>query len=372
MFKAIPKEPLESGVGQAKENVSEANKKDVTDFTNAIVNLASNEELSNSQRSALNRLSTELNQRAEIGRPVTEEDLKNLQNDERYRSAFNVLQNIAEDDPKILENVLGGLEVLEGIPFLAPAGRLARLARLGRVSQVSLKQTPGRPLRAVVEGVKVRSATPRELKEGIEGVTVGIGKETKTLVPVGTRASSRPPNTSLGRKTRIFMIPPADYTPDKIENVKQSQTKTLNFIIDREGFKSKPYDDGAQTSIGFGTKSEEGQQSITKQEAVEAAQEYLVNNVYPEIDFIQENGTRGLTENQITAVSSLIYNVGLPKWLNSKSRQLLLDGKFEDFKKEAFTGPNAFLTREPKLLAGLKKRRETEEKLFDTPYVPLG
>jgi len=357
---------------QAEKIVSEANKKDITDFTSVIVNLASSEELSNSQRSALDRLSTELNQRAEMGRPVTEEDLKNLQDDVRYRSAFNVIQNIAEDDPKILENVLGGLEVLQGIPFLAPAGRLAQLTRVGRVGRVSLKETPGKPLRAVVEGVKVRSATPRELKEGIEGVKIRIGGKTETKVPVGTRASSRPPNTSLGRKTPIFMIPPADYTPDKIENVKQVQTKTLNFIIAREGFKPKPYDDVEQTSIGFGTKAEEGQQSITKQEAVEAAQEYLVNNVYPEIDFIQENGTRGLTENQVTAVSSLIYNVGLPKWLNSKSRQLLLDGKFEEFKKEAFTGPNAFLTKEPKFLAGLKNRREIEAKLFDTPYVPLG
>jgi GH24 family phage-related lysozyme (muramidase) len=362
-------QPLQSGVGQTI--VSEANKKDIADFTGVIANLTSSEELSNSQRSALNRLSTELNQRAEMGRPVTEKDLKNLQDDVRYRSAFNVFQNIAEDDPQILENILGGLEVLEGFPFTAPAGKLSgRLAR--EAIRVSLKETPGKPLRAVVEGVKVRSATPRELKEGIEGVKISIGKKTETKVPVGTRASSRPPNTSFGRKTPIFMIPPADYTPDKIEDVKQIQTKTLNFIIAREGFKPKPYGDVEQTSIGFGTKAEEGQQSITKQEAVEKAQEYLVNNVYPEIDFIQENGTRGLTENQVTAVSSLIYNVGLPKWLNSKSRQLLLDGKFEEFKKEALTGPNAFLTKEPKFLTGLKNRREIEAKLFDTPYVPLG
>ena len=388
---------------QAEKIVSEANKKDITDFTSVIVNLASSEELSNSQRSALDRLSTELNQRAEMGRPVTEEDLKNLQDDVRYRSAFNVIQNIAEDDPKILENVLGGLEILGAIPAFAPVGRTTQAIRavLGpstkavpktgrfRLTKQRTGQDPPTGILATSEGgrtvayvqaVKTRPE-PTRVPEGVVAGLRRVGQpgaklpeSTRTGVRGTVRPENLPSDRSLGggRRGVVFAIPFSSDSEEQIEESRNLQNETLNFIIAREGFKPKPYDDVEQTSIGFGTKAEEGQQSITKQEAVEAAQEYLVNNVYPEIDFIQENGTRGLTENQVTAVSSLIYNVGLPKWLNSKSRQLLLDGKFEEFKKEAFTGPNAFLTREPKFLAGLKNRREIEAKLFDTPYVPLG
>ena len=102
---------------------------------------------------------------------------------------------------------------------------------------------------------------------------------------------------------------------------------------------------------------------------------YLQAEVYPEIDFIQENGTYNLNADQMTALSSLIYNVGSPAWRTSKARKALLEGNLEVFIEQAFSGPTAFGTgSEQGFLKGLQKRRKREQALFEdgSSAIPVG
>lgn len=75
------------------------------------------------------------------------------------------------------------------------------------------------------------------------------------------------------------------------------------FIKSLEGFSSTPYHDGAQTSIGYGTKAN-GRSSITREQAEQEMIAYAEQHCLPAF------GDRGLSPNQLTAAVSFCYNTG--------------------------------------------------------------
>jgi len=163
--------------------------------------------------------------------------------------------------------------------------------------------------------------------------------------------------------------------------VLEFEKNTISYIEGLEKFSATPYPDGKlpdgsqRYSIGYGTISEKGAKRISKQEASQRMKTYLQAEVYPEIDFIQENGTYNLNADQMTALSSLIYNVGSPAWRTSKARKALLEGNLEVFIEQAFSGPTAFGTgSEQGFLKGLQKRRKREQALFEdgSSAIPVG
>ena len=163
--------------------------------------------------------------------------------------------------------------------------------------------------------------------------------------------------------------------------VLEFEKNTISYIEGLEKFSATPYPDGKlpdgsqRYSIGYGTISEKGAKRISKQEASQRMKTYLQAEVYPEIDFIQENGTYNLNADQMTALSSLIYNVGSPAWRTSKAREALLEGNLEVFIEQAFSGPTAFGTgSEQGFLKGLQKRRKREQALFEdgSSAIPVG
>ena len=318
-----------------------------------------------------------------------------------------------DDDPEILENIFNAMEVAGAIPMLAPVGRSALLARSGvqgvrnllglaaksrssgtgafkataqRSAQatgpgsggvVFTSQQGGRTT-ATVQVVKTRprvvTNVPKGTKAGLRRVGDKFAEQPRKGTRGNLRAENAPAPLGGNRKAVLFAIPYDNSSEEEIEASTEFQNNALNYIISLEDFSNKPYKDGEATSIGYGTRAEEGQQSITREDAAQKAQEYLEKEVYPEIDFIQENGSRSLNKRQIIALSSLIYNVGSPAWRKSKAREALLAGDMETFKEEAFSGPNAFLTRDPSFLAGLRNRRKKELALFEDvgPTVPVG
>ena len=393
-----------------QENIDDP---DTLDFANFLIRLEENDEIGKSQRSAIKRLTDEITQRSSMGMPLTKEMLSKLQEDSRFKGAFNAINRIKDDDPEILENVFNAMEVAGAIPMLAPVGRGALLARSGakgarnllglaakskpattggfkataqRSAQatgpgsggvVFTSQQGGRTT-ATVQVVKTRPGVVTNIPKGTKAGLRRVGDKFAEQPRKGTRGNLRAENAPapLGgnRKAILFAIPFDNSSEEEIEASTEIQNNALNYIIGLEDFSNKPYKDGDATSIGFGTRAKEGQQSITRDEAAQEAQVYLEKEVYPEIDFIQENGSRSLNERQIVALSSLIYNVGSTAWRKSKARKALLAGDMETFKEEAFSGPNAFLTKNPSFLAGLKNRREKELALFEDnrPRVPVG
>lgn len=393
-----------------QENIDDP---DTLDFANFLIRLEESDELGRTQRQAIKRLTGEITQRSTMGMPLTKEMLSKLQEDSRFKGAFNAINRIKDDDPEILENVFNAMEVAGAIPMLAPVGRGALLARSGakgarnllglaakskspttggfkataqRSAQatgpgsggvVFTSQQGGRTT-ATVQVVKTRPGVVTNVPKGTKAGLRRVGDKFAEQPRKGTRGNLRAENAPapLGgnRKAVLFAVPFDNSSEEEIEASTEIQNNALNYIIGLEDFSNKPYKDGDATSIGFGTRAEEGQQSITRDEAAQEAQVYLEKEVYPEIDFIQENGSRSLNKRQIIALSSLIYNVGSTAWRKSKAREALLAGDMETFKEEAFSGPNAFLTKNPSFLAGLKNRREKELALFedDRPRVPVG
>jgi GH24 family phage-related lysozyme (muramidase) len=397
-----------------QENIDDP---DTLDFANFLIRLEENDEIGKSQRSAIKRLTGEITQRSTMGMPLTKEMLSKLQEDSRFKGAFNAINRLKDDDPEILENVFNAMEVAGTIPMLAPVGRGTLLARAGvrgvrnllglpatsrssrtggfrltaqRSAQatgpgsggvVFTSQQGGRTT-ATIQVVKTRPGVVTNVPKGRYLPKAGlrrVGDKFAEQPRKGTRgnltAENAPAPLGGNRRAVLFAIPYDNSSEEEIEASTEFQNNALNFIISLEDFSNKPYKDGEATSIGYGTRAEEGQQSITRDEAAQKAQVYLEKEVYPEIDFIQENGSRSLNKRQIIALSSLIYNVGSTAWRKSKARKALLAGDMETFKEEAFSGPNAFLTKNPSFLAGLKNRREKELALFEDdrpPRVPLG
>ena len=391
----------------------EITEEDLLNTVNVISSLSSSENLSSQQRITLDKLSKELTLRDKMGQPITEELFLRLREGPRFKDAFNVLENIEEDNQDILKAILVGTDAISAMPMIAPAAGTARAA--GRAVSAGVRRLLGvKPRKLPVRGETTGSFKALGLRTGkggnlpqgqlsttmVNGRTVGTVQLVKTIkakaskAPVGAgtgragpgfAASTQPnvratvarrnlpPSTSLGGKRGVvvFAIPYENASQEELNTAAAVQTYTLNFVISNEDFRSEPYEDGKNAdgtkrySIGYGTKSEKNAESIDEDQAMARAQAYLEENVYPEIDFIQENAKVPLEPHQITALSSLIFNVGGSQWGESRARKALLAGDFETFKEQAFTGPTAFLTRNPTLIKGLKNRRAEEVYLFE-------
>jgi GH24 family phage-related lysozyme (muramidase) len=74
-----------------------------------------------------------------------------------------------------------------------------------------------------------------------------------------------------------------------------------------------------------------------------------------------------LNDNQKTALTSLIYNVGQEEFKKSKAYDNLISGNMEGFKKEAFDSKEGFVYSKGDLSKGLINRRQEELNLFNKP-----
>lgn len=143
----------------------------------------------------------------------------------------------------------------------------------------------------------------------------------------------------------------------------------IDFIKAREGFSAKCYYDGAQSSIGYGTKCgtkahASGQHSITKAAAEVAMRQEIVSSYIPNV----RRQTSGLqmNQNQFDALVSFTYNTGggtsmiknspLVKYLRGEMSQAAAASAFESYVvTNSATG---------KVDSALKNRRRLEAKLF--------
>jgi lysozyme len=95
------------------------------------------------------------------------------------------------------------------------------------------------------------------------------------------------------------------------------------FIKDREGFRSAPYPDGKQTSIGYGTRAQPGETSISRDDA-EARLNKEVGNAAQAVDNFAPN----LPPQIRNALTDLTYNTGT-KWQQSGLGQAVKAGDWQ-------------------------------------------
>lgn len=143
----------------------------------------------------------------------------------------------------------------------------------------------------------------------------------------------------------------------------------IDFIKEREGFSAKCYYDGAQSSIGYGTKCgtkahASGLHSITRADAETAMRNEINRSYIPNV----RRQTSGLqmNQNQFDALVSFTYNTGggtsmiknspLVKYLRGEMSQTEATSAFQNYVvTNSATG---------KVDSGLKNRRRLEAELF--------
>ena len=132
----------------------------------------------------------------------------------------------------------------------------------------------------------------------------------------------------------------------------------IDLILKYEGFRGEAYYCPAGImSIGYGTTFYENNEpvkagdKITQERALQLVNWYCKNFIFfPKGDF---------SEDQKTALCSLIYNIGQRAFNRSKCRRAIEDKNW----KEAYENWN-WIYANGKVLNGLVKRREEEKKLF--------
>ena len=149
----------------------------------------------------------------------------------------------------------------------------------------------------------------------------------------------------------------------------------IDFIKEREGFSAKCYYDGAQSSIGYGTKCgtkahASGLHSITRADAETAMRNEINRSYIPNVRR-QTSGIE-MNQNQFDALVSFTYNTGggtsmiknspLVKYLRGEMSQAAAASAFESYVvTNSATG---------KVDSGLQNRRRLEAELFFSGVVP--
>ena len=406
-----------------------------TNFSNEVNNITESAEkeasLTSNGRNALKRLSRRLQENIRVGKPLDALELERLAEDVRYEEAFDILEGMSDGSIPVtvggtIDAALDGLqatsEVMMGIPAVGPGARYVRLGVLGakaarrtaaseaakmagkkeRGAPFALKtQRSGQDTRGVItttkEGgktvgvVKVRKFTGKsdEISDaagGLERVGRSGRREPGKFRKAGKEAEGTlaerniPTRKAMTGKNKLtgLIIPIPGMSDNEIKDIEEVQTDTLNYIASRENFRATPYSDGGKQSIGLGTPALEGDEKITEQQAFERAQQFLEEQVYPEIETIQNEAEIVLNKNQITALSSLLYNIGLGQtWINSEAKRLLMEGDIQGFKEEAFDPQKGFVYSGGKLMRGLQNRRGKDLTMFNKavpkrkPRVPI-
>lgn len=120
-----------------------------------------------------------------------------------------------------------------------------------------------------------------------------------------------------------------------------------------EGFQAEPYSDYTQTSIGYGTRANEGEKSITEAEASQRLMDHIQTEITPKLDKALASAKVGLTPEQKASLISLCYNVGTDTFLRSSAFQALKGGDIKRFVAEV-SDPERGFTKTRTAMGGLQ------------------
>ena len=143
----------------------------------------------------------------------------------------------------------------------------------------------------------------------------------------------------------------------------------VGLIKGLEGFSAEPYSDYAQTSIGYGTRANEGETNITEEEASKRLAEHIQTEVAPKLDSALANAGIDLSPAQKASLISLCYNVGTEKFLRSDAFAALKRGDVQRFVREV-ADPQMGFTKVRTAMGGLQvspglvERRRKEMEAF--------
>ena len=153
-----------------------------------------------------------------------------------------------------------------------------------------------------------------------------------------------------------------------------TSSRGIEFIKEREGFKSLPYrDDAGWLSIGYGHRMGDYDDDLAKEEPLpeELAEAVLREDLQTAeltVNRFVANHVK-INQNQFDALVSLVFNIGMGNFLKSTVLSRLLENDFPgaslafglwDKVKDPQTG-------HLQSSKGLRSRRAAERRLFDEP-----
>jgi GH24 family phage-related lysozyme (muramidase) len=208
------------------------------------------------------------------------------------------------------------------------------------------------PSGEIVGGIK----TQKELQDAIK-IADSQGKKRITID--GPSAAEQAKNIRLGSSPAVAAAndpkEPITNTPTKVGEVSEN---LVSFIKKKEGFRPKAYWDHKQWSIGYGTKSTEGE-IINEQEADKRLREVLQKSQDDVLAHARKNNY-DFNQNQVDALTSFVYNLG-PGILNQ------LTGKGSRSIEEIAAKIPEYNKASGKIEPGLQKRRAEEYAMFSSP-----
>src|SRR5258708_2989002 len=155
-----------------------------------------------------------------------------------------------------------------------------------------------------------------------QGREAGASEWTKAMSPYLTPTQPASSNGAPSPRPRA----PSPFTPPttQADGTGAGTPDDLTaFIKDREGFRSAPYVDGKQTSIGYGTRAQPGEKSISRDEADSRLNTEFGNAARAVDDFAPN-----LPPQIKSALTDLTYNTGT-KWQNSGLGQAVKAGDWQ-------------------------------------------
>jgi GH24 family phage-related lysozyme (muramidase) len=228
-----------------------------------------------------------------------------------------------------------------------PASRAAATRELNYdpiEGKVSAPKTPGQIGAQNKRNMLRSSVSPAEWKEQQEMKNI--------MSPYKSRAG-------IGRDTtptpELDPKEPITNTPTKVGEVSEN---LVNFVKKKEGFRPRAYWDHKQWSIGYGTKSTEGE-IINEQEADKRLREVLQKSQDDVLAHARKNNY-DFNQNQVDALTSFVYNLG-PGILNQ------LTGKGSRSIEEIAAKIPEYNKASGKIEPGLQKRRAEEYAMFSSP-----
>jgi lysozyme len=140
--------------------------------------------------------------------------------------------------------------------------------------------------------------------------------------------------------------------------------KIFNTISSFEGFYQIPYFDFTGYSVGYGSQYNwDAKRPVIKTDIIdkETAKRWLINDAMEDYQVVQSIVKVPVTDNQLIALSSLSYNIGIGAFRDSTLLKLLNAGANKiavsnEFDRWVFAGG--------KKADGLVKRRNAEKQLF--------
>lgn len=143
----------------------------------------------------------------------------------------------------------------------------------------------------------------------------------------------------------------------------KSTTAIKTWIADDEQFRSFPYLDNGQYSVGYGHKVGEKEKHLFSGIDKKTAWLLLENDILACEKTIQRLVKVPLTQNQFDSLVSLVYNVGVGAFSRSRMLSRLNQGDYAGAAKEFLDWHH--VNHKPN--SHLKARRDYEYKLFLTP-----